>query len=176
MPYKKGDPAARVAQRKAVKSRADKFPTIKQARFIEVFDGNGTDAARTAEYSHPRQAAARLMKNPKVIAAIRGREKKRFGRRIADRKERQTFWTKVMHNPKETMKNRLKAAELLGKSQADFAERHILDAERGVHFKIDLSAPPPPSDIGNTSVGAPVGDPEDSGRDGSSPSTNVSDE
>ena len=36
---------------------------------------------------------------------------------------RQEFWTKVMNDPDEDMKNRLRAAELLGKSEADFLDR-----------------------------------------------------
>jgi len=43
--------------------------------------------------------------------------------RIATRAERQAFWTAVMLDPKERTADRLKAAELLGRSEADFVER-----------------------------------------------------
>lgn len=43
--------------------------------------------------------------------------------RIATRAERQAFWTQVMCAEKERTADRLKAAELLGRSEADFVER-----------------------------------------------------
>ncbi|MDP2270930.1 MAG: hypothetical protein Q8K32_09385 [Archangium sp.] len=42
--------------------------------------------------------------------------------RIANRAERQAFWTSVMLDSKERTTDRLKAAELLGRSEADFTE------------------------------------------------------
>ena len=41
--------------------------------------------------------------------------------------ERQKFWSEVMLDPEQEMQHRLKAAELLGKSECDFSERLQID-------------------------------------------------
>ena len=97
----------------------------KQKAFSEHYAGNATEAAVKAGYS-PRSAevtGARLLRNAKVQAAIQEREKTESRSRIATRQDRQRFWTEVMQNGKEEMKDRLKASELLGKSECDFTEK-----------------------------------------------------
>ncbi len=42
---------------------------------------------------------------------------------IASRAERQAFWTKVMNDNERDLNARLKASELLGKSEGDFLDR-----------------------------------------------------
>jgi len=41
---------------------------------------------------------------------------------IATKEERQRFWTQAMRDPKVDMKHRLKASELLAKTQGDYAD------------------------------------------------------
>ncbi len=41
---------------------------------------------------------------------------------VATRQKRQEFWTKTMKDDKSNMSDRLRASELLGKSEADFTE------------------------------------------------------
>lgn len=84
---------------------------------------------------------------------------------IADRTERQEFWSsvargepqvvkvvetqdeagnKVITEVKEvpSMKDRLRAAELLGRSNADFTDRvHVLDADKGIRKEITDEMP-----------------------------------
>lgn len=108
--------------------------TEKQRRFVEAYmgeaDGNATEAARIAGYSGDEAALAvrgsENVRKRKIRIAIRERVKK--DPLIATRKERQHFWTKVMHGELEgedpTLNERLRASKLLGKSQADFVERH----------------------------------------------------
>jgi hypothetical protein len=67
----------------------------------------------------------------KYIGAIRGikeaidektqeiREKS-----IANRTQRQAFWSRTMNDPATKMADRLRASELLGKSEADFTENY----------------------------------------------------
>ena len=43
--------------------------------------------------------------------------------RIATRVQRQQFWTEVMKNPEASLADRLRASELLGKSEADFVAK-----------------------------------------------------
>ena len=62
-------------------------------------------------------------KNVEVAAAIREREGARTGKLIADREARQMFWTETMLDGGAAMRDRLKASELLGKSEGDFLDR-----------------------------------------------------
>ena len=108
--------------------------------FVEAFCGNATEAALKAGYS-PKTAYSqgqRLLKSVEVKAAIAVRQAPNSAARIADRQERQSFWTHVMRDPDEDMRNRLKAAELLGRSECDFVEkvelRGTLEATLGVVF------------------------------------------
>ena len=57
-----------------------------------------------------------------MAEAIKSRQNKENAPLIANRQDRQAFWSKVMYDEDQIMKNRLKASELLGKSEADFTE------------------------------------------------------
>jgi len=111
--------------------------TGKQAKFISEYtkDFNATQAAIRAGYS-PKTAYSigqRLLKNVEVQAAMKEHRKK-F---IADRETRQKFWTDTMQDKDEDMKNRLRASELLAKSECDFIERAEIKNETQSQY--DLS-------------------------------------
>ena len=55
---------------------------------------------------------------------------------IASREERQTFWTAILRDPETELRDRLRASELLGRSEGDFLERVL-----------DITPPTPPSII-----------------------------
>lgn len=110
--------------------------TPKQQAFVDAYAGNGVEAARAAGYTGDdatlATSASRLLKHAEVSAAIARRnavvqqvrtEAAVVAGRVASRAERQAFWTEVMLNPRERTADRLKAAELLGRSEADFVER-----------------------------------------------------
>lgn len=105
--------------------------TLKQARFVEVYAGNGVEAARLAGYKGGEatlaQQAYRMLRIAEIAEAIEARTKKTTLGLIADRVERQAYWTAVMRGQvdldPQVLAQRLKAAELLGKSQADFIEK-----------------------------------------------------
>lgn len=101
--------------------------TPKQQRFVDAYDGNGTDAARKAGYKGNdvtlAAVASENLRKPQVAAAIRARESKRTAPHIATRTERQVFWTKVANDPTQKTVDRLRASELLGRSEADFTEK-----------------------------------------------------
>jgi phage terminase small subunit len=59
---------------------------------------------------------------------------------IASREERQSFWSSVLRDQNIDMKDRLKASDLLGKSQADFITRTEVSGPAGGPIKIDLAA------------------------------------
>jgi phage terminase small subunit len=99
--------------------------TPKQKRFVAAYEGNATEAALKAGYSKKTAYAQgqRMLKNVEVKAAIKAREDKRVGKIIAPREERQTFWSSIMRNKKAKMFDRLRASELLGKSEGDFLDK-----------------------------------------------------
>ena len=103
--------------------------TAKQLKFIEVYAGNGTDAARLAGYKGTDESlaaiASRLLRLVNVTDAIKSREAKRTSKLIANREERQQFWTKMMRAEEIPEKWRLEASKLLGMSEADFTEKHV---------------------------------------------------
>ncbi len=105
----------------------------RQRAFVDAYDGNATKAAITAGYSKTTAYSQgnRLLKHVGIMRAIKDREKARSDARIADREERQAFWSDTVRgklkdadgNPIEvTMAEKLKASELLGRSEADFTE------------------------------------------------------
>lgn len=106
--------------------------TTRQQRFIEVFNGNVVESARLAGYSEQyalKQAHITLGRNRIIQQAIQERERDRQEPLIATREERQKFWTSVMNDPEQEMQHRLKAAELLGRSEGDFTERLQIDQD-----------------------------------------------
>jgi phage terminase small subunit len=117
----------------------------RQKAFIEAYCGNATEAALKAGYSQ-RSAynqGRRMMKNDEVLAAIKEREAGRNSVLIATRQERQAFWSATMRGEAVDMKDRLRASELLGKSEGDFVDRTELTGKNGgpveVKSDIDLS-------------------------------------
>lgn len=100
--------------------------TEKQRRFCEAYSSNGGNAmgaAREAGYARPKQEGARMLENAGICAALELLRQETTNAAIATREERQSFWTAVLRDHAEDMRNRLKASELLGKSQADFIDR-----------------------------------------------------
>jgi len=101
--------------------------TIKQQKFIDCYAGDIKEAADKAEISYGY--ARNLMTKSDILKAIKNRQDTEVRPKdIADRQERQEFWSKMMRDTDEDAKDRLKASELLGKSEADFTDTlHIKD-------------------------------------------------
>lgn len=105
----------------------------RQRAFVEAYCGNATEAALQAGYS-PKTAAfigAENLKKPKIAAALKEREDKRLASLIATREERQRFWTSMMRDEDRKEADRLKASELLAKSEGDFLERREITGPSG---------------------------------------------
>ena len=106
--------------------------TEKQRIFVEARfanGGNGTAAAKEAKYKQPEQQAKENIRKPTIIAAMEKLRKTMTNSAIANREERQTFWAETLRDPNVSMKDRLRASELLGKSQADFVDRKIIGGD-----------------------------------------------
>lgn len=105
----------------------------RQQAFVDCYAGNATDAARKAGYTGTddaiRVTASRLLAKPNIAAAIKARQEVPRARRIATREDRQAFWTETLLDKTQRMADRLKAAELLGRSEADFTEKLIVKGE-----------------------------------------------
>lgn len=121
--------------------------TARQKRFIDAYNGNATEAARIAGYSENKidNAAYKLMHTPAIMEAILEREKARSDAAIMTREERQKLWSDLARNADETTRDRLRATELLGKSEGDFLDRQELTGKDGkplslepVQFKISF--------------------------------------
>ena len=103
--------------------------TVRQQAFVNAYTGNAAEAARQAGYSAKTaySIGQELLNKPEIVDAIRGRAEEAQKPLIATRKQRQKFWSEVMLDPSQEMQHRLKAAELLGKSECDFSERLQID-------------------------------------------------
>lgn len=113
--------------------------TARQKRFIDAYNGNATEAARAAGYSEKKidNAAYKLMHTPAIMEAIREREKARSDAAIMTREERQKLWSDLARNVDETTRDRLRATELLGKSEGDFLDRQELTGKDGKPLSLE---------------------------------------
>jgi len=160
----------------------DRKLTPKQQRFVDFYDGNATGAARKAGYKNPERSGKQNVRLRTIAEAIKSRETERSAPLIADREERQEFWTECLrldvkdlvdekgalleahklnkagriiqsikttsNGGKTTVEykvlDRLKASELLGRSEADFIDRHRIGGdEEGVPIKVTDFPPEP---------------------------------
>lgn len=100
---------------------ADGVLTEKQRRFVEHYltTCNATESAKKAGYSGDENALAvqghRNLRNPKVRAALD--ERSEGSPDVADRREQQALWSEFMRDRSLTPAERMKAAEMLCKSQ-----------------------------------------------------------
>lgn len=103
----------------------------RRRRFVAAYArlANATKAAIEAGYSQKtaKQIGERLLSFVDVKNAIAELTKEHQSKTIASAIERQQFWTSIMRAEGEfsgsELKDRIKAAELLGKTQGDFIER-----------------------------------------------------
>jgi hypothetical protein len=133
--------------------------TTRQLRFVAFYDGNASEAARKAGYKGKPHTVDVIgynnMQNPRIIEAIQKREEKRNAKDIASREERQQFWTRILRGQElqekllrgknhkrrrvrvlPSMNERLKASELLGRSECDFTDKNILEGALTLEDKL----------------------------------------
>ena len=99
--------------------------TTKQQTFVDCYAGDIKEAAKKAEisYSYARKLMMAEGTKGNILEAIRNRQDTEIRPKdIADRQERQAFWTEMMRDTEKETKDRLNASHLLGKSEADFTE------------------------------------------------------
>lgn len=100
---------------------------VREQKFVHVYEGVATEAAEKAGYLGKGHAlavqASRLLRKPEIRRAIALRTEADVERHILSREERQELWTRIALDETNDTADRLKALELLGKSQADFTEK-----------------------------------------------------
>lgn len=111
----------------------------KQLEFVKYYSGHAGNAVISAGYEvkdkkNASNIGSMLLKNPEIVQAIKDRDlREQLNRkanvkvpgtnRIATRADRQEWWTKIMYDESVEMSYRIKASELLGKTEGDFLER-----------------------------------------------------
>jgi len=100
--------------------------TTRQRRLIDCYAGDIKKAASKAGLSY--DCARRLVTKSHILEAIKNRQDTEVRpKNIADRQERQQFWTQIMRDTQEDARDRLKASDLLGKSETDFKAPAVVD-------------------------------------------------
>jgi len=111
-------------------NKDNKRLTWKQQRFVEAYAGDGIRAARKAGYKGDSNTlavrASQLLKMSKIKEAIEARNTEATRKRIADREELQEGWTKIFRDENVPLKDRMRAGELLAKSQALFTDKMLV--------------------------------------------------
>jgi phage terminase small subunit len=114
--------------------------TEKQRKFCEAFAGNGGNAhqaALSAGYAKPTPEGVYCLRKPKIQKALEHLRKSTTNSAIMTREERQMMWTEFAKDKSMTPTERMKASELLGKSQADFIDRTELSGSVSVTSVVD---------------------------------------
>lgn len=105
--------------------------TLKQRKFIEHYEGNGTEAAKRAGYKGEDavlgQVAYENLRKPEIQLGIEKKQNKQLEPLIADRNDRQKFWSQIMGDTSLDLRDRLKASELLAKAGGDFIPKQFED-------------------------------------------------
>ncbi len=130
--------------------------TPKQRKFCEVYaanGGNATAAARDVGYKQSQVQGAQNLAKPSVADYIKTLTKDEQKDRIATAVERQQFWSAIMRgeildrDEPASLNDRVKASEILGKSQGDFLTKVELTGKDGAEFKgIEVNFVIPKSD------------------------------
>jgi len=105
--------------------------TLKQKLFIENYEGNATEAAKKAGYHGNDKTLAQIgyenLNKLEIRTEIEKRTALVLEPIIADRQSRKEFWTAIMIDPGVPLRDRLKASELLAKSEGDFLPAKEID-------------------------------------------------
>lgn len=103
--------------------------TAKQKKFADAYirTGNVTASAKEAGYAHPEVQGSRLLTNVRIQDYIKQITNKTEQENIMSITEIKEFWSSVVKDNKQKMQDRLKAAELLGKSAGMFLDKVQVD-------------------------------------------------
>ncbi len=114
--------------------------TERQRKFVETYSGNGGNAlqaATAAGYAKPQKISFRMLDNVGIQRALESLRLTTTNEAIATRQERQEIWTAFIRDESLPTMARLRASELLGKSQGDFIDRQELSG--GINGSIHIT-------------------------------------
>jgi phage terminase small subunit len=125
--------------------------TIKQQRFADeyIISGNATDAARKAGYAEKtaRSIGNENLTKPDILTYIKERTAELESKKIATMKEVREFWTETMRSKYNEVKDRLKASEMIARTEGAFIDRQDIEIrgeldvnQRAEQYKKYLSA------------------------------------
>lgn len=104
--------------------------TVKQKAFTDLYiqTGNATQSYIDAGYKASKRNIAeveghKLLRNPKIISYLDEVNSVLNSDSIADMKEVKEFWTTTMRTPFIDRKDRLKASEMIARTNGAFLER-----------------------------------------------------
>lgn len=101
--------------------------TPKQQAFADYYiqTGNATEAAIKAGYSKKtaKETGYENLTKPHLQEYIEEKQKELEGNRLADITEVREFWTEAMRNPDNSMKDRLKASEMIARTSGAFLDK-----------------------------------------------------
>lgn len=101
--------------------------TPKQQAFADYYiqTGNATEAAIQAGYSEKtaKQTGYENLTKPYIQQYIEEKQKELESNRMADMTEVREFWTEAMRNPDNSMKDRLKASEMIARTSGAFLDK-----------------------------------------------------
>ena len=118
--------------------------TQKQKLFADYYisnGGNGSDAYKKAYPSCKKDDTARvnaskLLTNANIAKYIRNKNNDLSSSRIADMKEIKEFWTNMVRDGENDPKDRLKASELIAKTNGAFLDK-VEVTERNIVVDIE---------------------------------------
>ena len=121
---------------------AEQKLTIKQETFCYEYvkDGNATRAYRVAYNAENmleatiNTRACKLVKEYKISTRLDGLRKEIQSNAIADIQEIKEFFTETLRSVSEDVKDRTKAAELLGKTMGAFIDRTEVKTQLEVNY------------------------------------------
>lgn len=120
--------------------------TVRQRRFAEAYTGNGVEAAQLAGYTGSKATLAvtayHTLRHPKVRELIAKRDDGVLNSLRLNREERQELWSRMAVDPDLDAAARLRASELLGKSEADFTEKLEVKGELTLEMLVMASRKP----------------------------------
>lgn len=101
--------------------------TEKQKRFADYYieTGNATESAIRAGYSKKTatETGYENLRKPHILEYVGERTKKLEDERTANMKEVREFWSVVMRDNHQEMKDRLKASEFIAKTKGAFIDK-----------------------------------------------------
>ena len=112
----------------------------RQRRFANEYaiSGNAYQSAKSAGYSekYAKAQSHRLLENVGIKEAIEERNKAVESEKIADMKEVKEFWSNLLRDDENDVKDRLKASEYIAKTQGAFIDKQDVNMTGDLGIKV----------------------------------------